>query len=202
HTLKYEYPQFGGDFEVVHHTEMLLELINEGKLKFSGELLNKTLAYQDPCYLGRYHSIFEAPRKILAAIPGVKLVEMSSCRAGSLCCGAGGGRMWMEEEPDHRVNRLRSQDAIATGADIIVTACPFCLQMLQDGTGGMELEKPVEVLDLVQLLERMVALPAAPVKAEPVATSEVGAAAGDQQASAVGGDQGSQEVVEVEGLES
>jgi len=201
HTLKYEYPQFGGDFEVVHHTELLLELINEGKLKFSGEL-NKTVAYQDPCYLGRYHNIYEAPRKILAAIPGVKLVEMATCRAGALCCGAGGGRMWMEEEPDQRVNRLRSQDAIATGADIIITACPYCLQMLQDGTGGMELEKPVEVLDLVQLLERVVALPAAPVKAEPVATSEVGAAAGDQQASAVGSEQGSQEVVEVESLES
>lgn len=108
----------------------------------------------------------------------------------------------MEEEPDQRVNRLRSQDAIATGADIIITACPYCLQMLQDGTGGMELEKPVEVLDLVQLLERVVALPAAPVKAEPVATSEVGAAAGDQQASAVGSEQGGQEVVEVESLES
>jgi len=108
----------------------------------------------------------------------------------------------MEEEPDQRVNRLRSQDAIATGADIIITACPYCLQMLQDGTGGMELEKPVEVLDLVQLLERVVALPAAPVKAEPVATSEVGAAAGGQHSSAVGSEQGSQEVVEVESLES
>jgi len=107
----------------------------------------------------------------------------------------------MEEEPDQRVNRLRSQDAIATGADIIITACPYCLQMLQDGTGGMELEKPVEVLDLVQLLERMVELPAAPVKVEPVTTvEEVGA--GDQQAGAVGSEQGSQEVVEVESLES
>ena len=107
----------------------------------------------------------------------------------------------MEEEPDQRVNRLRSQDAIATGADIIITACPYCLQMLQDGTGGMELEKPVEVLDLVQLLERVVELPAAPVMVEPVTTvEEVGA--GDQQAGAVGSEQGSQEVVEVESLES
>ena len=160
HTLKYEYPQFGGEFEVVHHTEFILQLIEEGKLKFN-TAINKTVAYQDPCYLGRYHSIYEAPRKILAAIPGVKVVEMESCRGSSLCCGAGGGRMWIEEEPEQRVNRLRAKDAIATGADMVITACPFCLQMFKDALGGFGLEEPPQTLDLVELLQIAVAAPAA-----------------------------------------
>jgi Fe-S oxidoreductase/nitrate reductase gamma subunit len=199
HTLKYEYPQFGGQFEVVHYTELLLELIDQGKLKFSGEL-NKTVAYQDPCYLGRYHSIYEAPRKILAAIPGVKLVEMSRCRSEALCCGAGGGRMWMEEEPDQRVNRLRSQDAVETGADIVVTACPYCLQMLQDGIAGLELEKPVEVFDLAQLLETLVTPPA--VAAEAAPALEAGIVARGQDSSAADESGGDREGVEVKSLES
>jgi Fe-S oxidoreductase len=183
HTLKYEYPQFGGEFEVVHHTELILQLIDEGRLKFSGEL-SKVVAYQDPCYLGRYHDIYEAPRKILAAIPGVELVEMSRCRSQSLCCGAGGGRMWMEEEPDERVNRLRINDAVATKADMVVTACPFCLQMLEDAAGGLELEEPLEVLDLVELLERVVAPPV--IMAEPVSGLEAGAVAGGRPLVAAG----------------
>jgi len=183
HTLKYEYPQFGAEFEVVHHTELILQLIDEGRLEFSGEL-NKVVAYQDPCYLGRYHHIYEAPRKILAAIPGVKVVEMSPCRSHSLCCGAGGGRMWMEEEPNQRVNRLRIKDAVATQADIVVTACPFCLQMFEDAAGGLELEKPPEVLDLVELLARAVKLPVIPV--EPATPLEVGTVTNDRPLTVVG----------------
>ena len=184
HTLKDEYPQFGGEFEVVHHTELILQLITEGKLKFSEEL-NKVVAYQDPCYLGRYHGIYEAPRKILAAIPGVKVVEMAGCRSESLCCGAGGGRMWMEEEPSQRVSGLRMKDALATKADILITACPFCMQMFEDAAKG--LEKPMEVLDLVELLERAVAPPA--VVAEPASTLtlEVGTITSDRPLSIVGG---------------
>lgn len=184
HTLKYEYPQFGADFEVVHHTELILQLINEGRLQFSGEL-NKVVAYQDPCYLGRYHNIYEAPRKILAAIPGVKVVEMSPCRSHSMCCGAGGGRMWMEEEPNQRVNRLRIKDAVATQADIVVTACPFCLQMFEDAAGGLEMEKPLEVLDLVELLARAVKLPVMPV--EPATPLEVDTVTSDRPLTVVGG---------------
>ncbi len=161
HTLKYEYPQFGGEFEVVHHTELLLQLISEGRLQL-GEELRRVVAYQDPCYLGRYHNIYEAPRKILAATPGVEVVEMGRCGSESLCCGAGGGRMWMEEEPEQRVNRLRLKDAVATGADLIVTACPFCLQMFEDAARALDPEKPLEVLDLVELLERSVARSEAP----------------------------------------
>jgi len=184
HTLKDEYPQFGGEFEVVHHTELILQLITEGRLKFSQEL-NKVVAYQDPCYLGRYHGIYEAPRKILAAIPGIKVVEMAHCRSESLCCGAGGGRIWMEEEPSQRVSGLRMKDALATKADILITACPFCMQMFEDAAKG--LEKPMEVLDLVELLERAVAPPA--VVAEPASTLtlEVGTVTSGRPLSIVGG---------------
>jgi Fe-S oxidoreductase len=183
HTLKDEYPQFGGEFEVVHHTELLLQLIEEGRLKFSGEL-NKVIAYQDPCYLGRYHGIYEAPRKILAAMPGVKVVEMPHCRSESLCCGAGGGRMWMDEEPSQRVSGLRIKDALSTKADIVVTACPFCMQMFEDAATG--LEQPMEVLDLVELVERAVAPPT--VLAEPASalTLEAGVVTSDRPVIIVG----------------
>jgi Fe-S oxidoreductase len=157
HTLKDEYAQFGGRFEVVHHTEFLLRLIAEGKLRLTGKL-DKVVAYQDPCYLGRYHGIYETPRKILSSVPGVRLVEMPRSRDRSLCCGAGGGRMWMEEEPNQRVNRLRMQDALATKAEMVVTACPFCLQMFEDAATGLEPEETVKVVDLVELLE-MVTVP-------------------------------------------
>ncbi len=138
HTLKYEYPQFGGDFEVVHHTEFLLKLVQEGRLKLTKEV-KAVVAYYDPCYLGRYHGIYEAPRKLAAAVPGVEVVEMAHCGANGLCCGAGGGRMWMEEEPEQRVNRLRAKEAVDTGADKVLTACPFCLQMFKDGLNGLGL---------------------------------------------------------------
>ena len=186
HTLKDEYPQFGGDFEVVHHTELILQLITEGRLKFSREL-NKVVAYQDPCYLGRYHEIYEAPRKILAAIPGIKVVEMAHCRSESLCCGAGGGRMWMEEEPSQRVSGLRMKDALATKADMVITACPFCMQMFEDAGKGLDLEKPMEVLDLVELLERAVAQPEAVAEPASALTLEVGTVTNDRPLSVVGG---------------
>ncbi len=198
HTLKYEYPQFGGEFEVVHHTELILQLIEEGKLRFNGEL-NKVVAYQDPCYLGRYHGIYEAPRKILAAIPGVKVVEMARCRSHALCCGAGGGRMWMEEEPDQRVNRLRVEDAIAAKADIVVTACPFCLQMFEDAAGGRDEETPLEVLDLVELLEKVATPPA--ILVEPASDLE-GAISGSRPLSAIGSGWGASSALAAAKVES
>ena len=153
HTLKDEYPQFGGDFEVVHHTEFLLQLVEEGRLKLTNEV-KAVVAYQDPCYLGRYHGIYDAPRKLAAAVPGVELVEMAHCGANGICCGAGGGRMWMDEEPEQRVNRLRAKEAVDAGADTVLTACPFCLQMFKDGLTGLGMEEPPEAIDLVELLER------------------------------------------------
>jgi Fe-S oxidoreductase/nitrate reductase gamma subunit len=176
HTLKYEYPQFGGNFEVVHHTEFLLQLVEEGRLKLTNEV-KAIVAYQDPCYLGRYHDIYDAPRKLAAAVPGVELVEMAHCGANAICCGAGGGRMWMEEEPEQRVNRLRAKEAVATGADTVLTACPFCLQMFKDGLSGLGLEEPPEAIDLVELLERSALQPLkteavaeAPAEQKPVET--------------------------------
>jgi len=184
HTLKCEYPQFGGDFEVVHHTELLLQLINEGRLKFSGEV-SRVVAYQDPCYLGRYHDIYEAPRKILAAIPGIDLVEMGRCGSESLCCGAGGGRMWVEEEPNQRVNLLRLKDAVATGADLIVTACPFCLQMFEDAARTLDPEKPLETVDLVELVRR--AVTGLEIPSEPALAVEAGATESRGRVGIVGG---------------
>ena len=170
HTLKDEYPQFGGDFEVVHHTEFLLKLVEEGRLKLTNEV-KAVVAYQDPCYLGRYHGIYDAPRKLAAAVPGVELVEMAHCGANGICCGAGGGRMWMEEEPEQRVNRLRAKEAVEAGADTVLTACPFCLQMFKDGLNGLGMEEPPEAIDLVELLERSALQPLEAV-AEPPAEEE------------------------------
>jgi len=189
HTLKYEYPQFGGEFEVVHHTEFLLQLVEEGRLKLTNEV-KAIVAYQDPCYLGRYHGVYEAPRKLAAAVPGVELVEMEHCGANGICCGAGGGRMWMEEEPEQRVNQLRAKEAVATGADTVLTACPFCLQMLKDGLNGLGLEEPPEAIDLVELLERSALQP---LKTEAVAEAPaedkpVEAAADDGILSGVSGE--------------
>jgi Fe-S oxidoreductase/nitrate reductase gamma subunit len=184
HTLKHEYPQFGGDFEVVHHTEFLLQLVKEGRLKLTNEV-KAVVAYQDPCYLARYHGICDAPRELAKAVPGVELVEMEHCGANGICCGAGGGRMWMEEEPEQRVNRLRAKEAVATGADTVLTACPFCLQMFKDGLNGLGLEEPPEAIDLVELLERSALQPLqteavaeAPAEEKPVETIDDGILSG------------------------
>jgi Fe-S oxidoreductase/nitrate reductase gamma subunit len=182
HTLKDEYPQFGGDFEVVHHVEFLLQLVKEGRLKLTNEV-KAVVAYQDPCYLARYHGICDAPRELAKAIPGVEIVEMEHCGTNGICCGAGGGRMWMEEEPEQRVNRLRAREAIATGADKVLTACPFCLQMFKDGLSGLGLEEPPEAIDLVELLERAALQPL-----EVVAETPAVAAADDNVLSGVSGE--------------
>ncbi|HUS82587.1 MAG TPA: (Fe-S)-binding protein [Dehalococcoidia bacterium] len=182
HTLKEEYPQFGGDFEVVHHTEFLLQLVKEGRLKLTNEV-KAVVAYQDPCYLARYHGICEAPRELAAAVPGVEVVEMAHCGTNGICCGAGGGRMWMEEEPEQRINRLRAKEAVATGANTVLTACPFCLQMFKDGLNGLGLEEPPEAIDLVELLERSVLQPL-----EAVAEAPVEAATDDGILSGVSGE--------------
>ncbi len=131
-TLKNEYPQYGGDYDVVHHTELLAELLASGNLTLDGEI-NARVAYHDSCYLGRYNDIFEAPRKILSQISGVDVVEMPRNGTSSFCCGAGGGRMFMEERTGKKIQIERTQEAVATGADTIATACPFCYVMLDDG---------------------------------------------------------------------
>lgn len=151
-TLKNEYPQLGGNFEVIHHTEFIASLVKSGRLKFTREV-NKTVTYHDPCYLGRHNDIYEAPRGILEAIPGVKLIEMERNHKKSFCCGGGGGRMWMEESIGRRINEMRVDDFINTEAESIQTACPFCLQMFEEGIARKKIENSIEVTDLAELIE-------------------------------------------------
>ena len=150
-TLKNEYPQFGGTYDVVHHTDFLINLINKGKLKVTKEEKAK-LTFHDSCYLGRYNDIYDQPRKILNAIRGVNTVEMKRSKSKGFCCGAGGGRMWMEETEGKRVNVERIEEALAIKPDVIGTACPFCLTMLEDGVKDKEATEKVKVKDIAEIL--------------------------------------------------
>jgi len=154
--LKNEYPVLGGTYEVVHHAEFLQSLINEGRivLKEDGAFKGKKITFHDSCYLGRANGIYEAPRKVLEALDA-QLAEMKSCRSRGLCCGAGGGQMFKEEEAGHtRVNLARTDEAIASGAKIIAAACPFCNTMLTDGIKVKEKESEMEILDIAELVAR------------------------------------------------
>ena len=153
-TLKNEYPELGGSYEVIHHTTLLQQLIDEGKivLKESGTFKGKKITYHDSCYLGRANNIYEAPRKILEALDA-DLVEMKRCRSNGLCCGAGGAQMFKEDEPGStRINFERTDEAIETGASIIAAACPFCNTMLTDGVKNKEKEDDVNVLDIAEIV--------------------------------------------------
>lgn len=152
-TLAHEYPQFGGDFEVVHYTELLAELIEQGKLKLP-TVDHRTITYQDPCYLGRYNDVYEAPREILKGLPGTRLVEMKRKGRESFCCGGGGGRLWMEEQIGRKINEIRIEDAIQVGADVIVAACPYCLQMFEEAIERKKVGESLQALDIVQLVEQ------------------------------------------------
>jgi Fe-S oxidoreductase len=153
HTLKNEYPQFGGEFQVIHHTQFLKELISSGKLKLT-KPINKVITYHDSCYLGRGNRIFDAPRKIIHSIPGLKLIEMKQHHNRSFCCGAGGGRMWMEEHIGTRINQMRTDHAIDVKAELIGTACPYCLTMLGDGIKEKEKAETMAAYDLSELVEQ------------------------------------------------
>jgi Fe-S oxidoreductase len=150
-SLGKEYMQFGGDYMVVHHTELLLDLVKQGKLSPHAGVGGKT-TFHDPCYLGRYNDIYEAPRELLASAAGATPVEMPRTGDRSFCCGAGGGRMWMEEREGKRINVERTEEALATGATTIGTGCPFCLTMLADGVKEKAPSTPVEVRDVAELL--------------------------------------------------
>jgi Fe-S oxidoreductase len=153
HTLKNEYPQLGGEFQVIHHTQFLTELISSGKLKLT-KPINKVITYHDSCYLGRANQIFDAPRKILKSIPGLKLIEMERHHNRSFCCGAGGGRMWMEEHIGTRINQMRTDQAIEVKAELIGTACPYCLTMLFDGIKEKGKAETMAAFDLSELVEQ------------------------------------------------
>jgi len=152
--LRNEYPALGGNYEVIHHSVFLQQLIDDGKirLKGGGTFKGKRITYHDSCYLGRANNIYEAPRKVLEKLDA-ELVEMKRCRSKGLCCGAGGAQMFKEEEKGTtRVNFERSDEAIATGSNIIASACPFCNTMLTDGVKHAEKEDSVQVLDIAELI--------------------------------------------------
>jgi Fe-S oxidoreductase len=151
-TLKNEYPALGGDFEVVHHAELLDHLVRQGRI-VPGAGYRGTVTYHDPCYLGRHNRVFDEPRTVIDAIPGATNVEMRRCRERGFCCGAGGARMWMEEKIGTRVNMDRTTEALGTGADVVSTACPYCMIMLDDAVRAKGKEEEVRVLDLSQLVE-------------------------------------------------
>lgn len=153
-TLKNEYPVLGGNYEVIHHTTFLQQLIDGGKIKLKegGTFKGKKITYHDSCYLGRANDIYEAPRKVLEALDA-ELAEMKRCRSNGLCCGAGGAQMFKEEEKGtSRINIDRSNEAIATGASVIAAACPFCNTMMTDGVKLAEKEDSVKVLDVAEIV--------------------------------------------------
>jgi Fe-S oxidoreductase len=152
--LKNEYPALGGNYEVVHHTVFLQQLIDEGKIRMkeSGEFKGKKITYHDSCYLGRANNIYEAPRKVLEALD-IELTEMKRSRSNGFCCGAGGSQVFKEEEKGtQRVNNERAREAIATGAQIIASNCPYCMTMLTDGVKYNQKEEEVKVIDLAELI--------------------------------------------------
>ncbi len=150
-TIKNEYPQFGGDFEVIHHTEFLANLLEEGKLRIiKGN--GGVVTYHDSCYLGRYNNIYQPPRQILNNMPGVALVEMERNQGSSFCCGGGGGRMWLEEHIGKRISEMRIEQALDTGAQTVATACPFCLQMFDDAIKAQAVEESLKVMDIAELI--------------------------------------------------
>jgi Fe-S oxidoreductase len=157
-TLKNEYPQLGGDFEVLHHTQFLSELIGAGRLRL-GASERKRVTYHDACYLGRYNGIYELPRQLLTTA-GLDLVEMPRRKTKAFCCGGGGGRMWLEENEGERINNVRTDEVLSVSPDIAAVACPYCLTMLKDGVDGREAGDRVQVMDITEILQ--VTVPSTP----------------------------------------
>jgi len=150
-TIKNEYPQLDGHYEVVHHSQFLTELIDSGKLSMAGATFDERVTYHDSCYLGRHNDVYMAPRKVIGSLAGIDIVEMPRNGTKGMCCGAGGARMWMEEHTGKNINTDRAQEALATGASRVAVACPFCYVMLEDGVKGQGAED-VQVQDIAEIL--------------------------------------------------
>ncbi|MFH1034065.1 MAG: (Fe-S)-binding protein [Pseudomonadota bacterium] len=152
HTFKNEYPEFRVNFEVVHITEYLLELMEQGKLELKGEYAKKVV-YHDPCYLGRHNGVYEQPRAVLSKVPGLQLGEMIDSGPDSLCCGGGGGRIWMETPKGERFCDLRVEQAVAAEAKVLVTACPYCITNFEDSRINLGLDESLEIKDITEIVE-------------------------------------------------
>ena len=150
-TFKNEYPLFGGQFEVIHHTQFITDLIKENRLRIN-KPEKAIITYQDPCYLGRYNDIYRAPREIIHRIPEATLTEMEQRKEAGFCCGGGGGRMWLEEKTGQRISEMRLGQALETRAQIVATACPFCLQMFEDAAKAREVEETLKVKDIAEIV--------------------------------------------------
>jgi len=155
HTFKNEYPEFRVDFEVVHITQFLFELINEGRLELKGEFAKK-VAYHDPCYLGRHNGIYDEPRGILKKVPGLELRELPDNRVDSLCCGGGGGRIWMETPKGERFCDIRAEQAKEVGAEVLATACPYCITNFEDSRLNLGFEESLEIKDITEIIQEMI----------------------------------------------
>ena len=154
HTLKNEYPEFMVNFEVIHITQYLAELIDEGRLELSGEYAKK-VTYHDPCYLGRHNDIYEEPREVLKKISGLELVEMAESRENSLCCGGGGGRIWMETAKSERFSDIRVAQAQEVGAQVLATSCPYCITNFEESRLSLEPENDIEIKDITEIINEV-----------------------------------------------
>ena len=155
HTFKNEYPEFSVNFEIVHISQYLFELINEGRLQISKEYGQK-ITYHDPCYLGRHNGIYDEPREVLKKIPGLELIEMSESREDSLCCGMGGGRIWMETPVSERFSNLRLDEAVGLGAQVLVTSCPYCITNFEDSRVVMNYDDVIQIKDITEILQEVI----------------------------------------------
>ncbi len=155
HTFKNEYPEFKVNFEVIHLTQYLFELIRKGKLEFS-KAYGKRVTYHDPCFLGRHNGIYDEPREVLKKIPGIRLVEMADTRENSLCCGMGGGRVWMETAKGERFSDLRLEQAIGVGAEVLATACPYCISQFEDSRLTLKNSGAIEIKDITEIIQEVI----------------------------------------------
>ncbi|MGA6926577.1 MAG: (Fe-S)-binding protein [Desulfosarcina sp.] len=156
HTFKNEYPEFMVNFEVVHISQFLMELIDDGRLELT-QAYGKTVTYHDPCYLGRHNDVYDAPRNVLKRIPGLELIEMSDTRRDSLCCGGGGGRIWMDTPKEERFSDIRLEQARAVGADVLATACPYCITNFEESRLNLEVGDVIEIKDITEIVQEVMA---------------------------------------------
>ena len=155
HAFKNEYPEFGGDFEVIHFTQLLAEWMDQGRIK-PVKPYPKKVTYHDPCYLGRHHKIYDEPRNALTKIPGLEFIELPDCREESICCGGGGGRIWMETKKEERFSDLRIDQALEVGAEVLAIACPYCMLNFDDSLLTMGKEGVLEIRDIAEIVNEVI----------------------------------------------